>query len=196
MNIRHIAAAAVFAAGVFTIAAPAAAAEFSPAQKTEVGMIVHDYLLSNPEVIREAIEELEKREKILQTTMREKAVSKDSDKLFNSPNQAVVGNPEGDVTIVEFFDYNCGYCKQSLANVAKLIDQDPKVRVVLKDFAILGPDRPRPPRSPRRSASSSTARNSGSSIASCSACTAMSARRRPSRSRRISAPIWISSTAT
>jgi len=52
----------------------------------------------------------------------------------------VVGNPDGDVTLVEFFDYNCGYCKQSLTNVAKLIESDPKLRVVLKDFAILGPD--------------------------------------------------------
>lgn len=51
-----------------------------------------------------------------------------------------MGNPSGDVTLVEFFDYNCGYCKRALASVAKLIETDPKLRVVLKDFAILGSD--------------------------------------------------------
>jgi protein-disulfide isomerase len=122
-------------------ASPAVHAEaFSDVQKTEIQKVVHDYLVSNPEVVKEAIEALTKKEKIAEAASREQALSKDADKLFNSPNQAVVGNPKGDVTVVEFFDYNCGYCKQSLANVAKLIENDPKVRVVLKDFAILGPD--------------------------------------------------------
>ena len=58
--------------------------------------------------------------------------------MFNSKYQAVIGNPAGDVTLVEFFDYNCGYCRQSLASVAKLIETDPNLRVVLKDFPILG----------------------------------------------------------
>ena len=90
--------------------------------------------------MKDAIEELDKREKVAEASARETTLAKQADKLFNSPNQAVVGNPDGDVTLVEFFDYNCGYCKQSLTNVAKLIDSDPKLRVVLKDFAILGPD--------------------------------------------------------
>ena len=119
---------------------PVRAAEFSAEQKVEIGKIVKDYLVANPDVIKDAIEELDKREKVAEASAREKTLEKDGDKLFNSANQAVVGNPDGDVTIVEFFDYNCGYCKQSLANVAKLIEADPKVRVVLKDFAILGPE--------------------------------------------------------
>ncbi len=116
------------------------AGELSSEQKTDLGKFVHDYILSNPEIIKEAIEELDKREKQAEAAGREKTLAKEADKLFNSPNQAVVGNPDGDVTLVEFFDYNCGYCKQSLASVAKLIENDPKLRVVLKDFAILGPD--------------------------------------------------------
>ncbi|QGM44726.1 DsbA family protein [Methylocystis heyeri] len=131
---------AFLGASAFLISPQARAEEFSGAQKMDIERIVHDYLVTKPEVIKEAIEALNKKEKLAEAAAREKILTKDADKLFNSSNQAVVGNPNGDVTVVEFFDYNCGYCKQSLANVAKLIETDPKVRVVLKDFAILGPD--------------------------------------------------------
>lgn len=132
---------AVIAAGLIIAAAPTrAAGDFSAEQKSGIEKIVHDYLLTNPEVIKDAIDELEKRQKVAEAASREKVVNEQNDKLINSPNQAVVGNPNGDVTMVEFFDYNCGYCKQSLASVAKLIEGDPKLRVVLKDFPILGPD--------------------------------------------------------
>lgn len=130
-----------FALGVSAFAiSPASANEFSAKQKSEVEKIVHDYLVGNPEVIKEAIDELEKRQKVAEAASHEKMIGEQGDKLFRSVNQAVVGNPNGDVTLVEFFDYNCGYCKQSLASVAKLIENDPKLRVVLKDFAILGAD--------------------------------------------------------
>ena len=133
-------AAAVGAGLALTTLGASAANEFSAAQKSGIETIIHDYLLANPEVVRDAIEELEKRQKFAEATSREKTINDQTDKLFNSANQSVVGNPHGDVTLVEFFDYNCGYCKQSLAVVAKLIESDPKLRVVLKDFAILGTD--------------------------------------------------------
>lgn len=117
-----------------------AAPEQIPLQKADVEKIIHDYLLSKPEILKEAIDELDKRQKLAENTTRQKAVSDNQEKLFRSPHQAVVGNPSGDVTLVEFFDYNCGYCKRALASVAKLIETDPKLRVVLKDFAILGSD--------------------------------------------------------
>ncbi|HMK90462.1 MAG TPA: DsbA family protein [Methylocystis sp.] len=139
MTLTRIAAAALLA-GFALSPAPALAGEFSQQQKIEIGAIVHEYLLANPEVVKDAIEELEKKEKLELAAAREKSVVSDAERVFHSQNQAVVGNPDGDVTLVEFFDYNCGYCKQSLANVAKLIETDPKVKVVLKDFAILGPD--------------------------------------------------------
>ncbi len=120
--------------------APLLAEGFSGPQKVEIEKVVHDYLLTNPEVIKDAIDELGKREKVAEAATREKAVNQHGDKIVNSPNQAVVGNPSGDVTLVEFFDYNCGYCKQSMNSVAKLIEADPKLRVVLKDFPVLGPD--------------------------------------------------------
>jgi protein-disulfide isomerase len=121
-------------------AAPAANDAFSAPQKSEIEKIIHNYLITKPEVIKDAIDELKKREEAAELAMREKAVNEQGDKIAHSANQAVVGNPDGDVTLVEFFDYNCGYCKQSLASVAKLIEADPKLRVVLKDFPILGPD--------------------------------------------------------
>jgi len=130
---------ALAAAVVFS--APAlAAGEFTSEQKEQLGKFIHDYLISHPEVIKDSVEELDRREKAAETADREKTVSSEAAKLFRSPNQALVGNPDGDVTVVEFFDYNCGYCKQSLANITKLIENDPKLRVILKDFAILGPD--------------------------------------------------------
>jgi protein-disulfide isomerase len=115
------------------------AAESPVANKTEIEKIVHDYIITNPEVIRDAIEELDRRQKIAEAESAKRAVAKSGDKLFNSKFQEVVGNPAGDVTLVEFFDYNCGYCRQSVGNIAKLIGSDPNLRVVLKDLPILGP---------------------------------------------------------
>jgi protein-disulfide isomerase len=132
-----LAAGACLALGAAT---PLFAEEISSKQKVEIEKVVHDYIISNPEVIRDAIDELGKRQKVAEAATREKTIGQQGDKITNSPNQAVVGNPKGDVTLVEFFDYNCGYCKQSLNSVAKLIEADPKLRVVLKDFPILGPD--------------------------------------------------------
>jgi protein-disulfide isomerase len=131
---------AISAASLSGATATRAADAFSAQQKTEIEKVIHSYLVANPEVIREAIDELKKREEAAELALREKAVNEQGDKIAHSANQAVVGNPDGDVTLVEFFDYNCGYCKQSLASVAKLIEGDPKLRVVLKDFPILGSD--------------------------------------------------------
>jgi protein-disulfide isomerase len=133
------AAIAVLGVNVSTSSIGAArATEALPANKVEIEKIVHDYLVANPEVIREAIEELDRRQKVAEAESVKYVVAKSSDLLFNSKNQAVIGNPSGDVTIVEFFDYNCGYCRQSLASIGKLIETDPNLRVVLKDFPILG----------------------------------------------------------
>lgn len=128
------------AAAVVLSASASRAGDLTNEQKDQLGKFIHDYVVSHPEIIKEAAEELDRRDKAAETADREKTMAGEAAKLFNSPNQSVVGNPDGDVTLVEFFDYNCGYCKQSLASVTKLIESDPKLRVVLKDFAILGPD--------------------------------------------------------
>jgi protein-disulfide isomerase len=120
-------------------AAPAPAAEFTPNQKEEIGAIVKDYLVSHPEALREAIDAMDKHEKELEAEARQKVVADQSGVLFASSHQAVVGNPKGGATLVEFFDYNCHYCKGALPDIARLMQNDPNLKVVLKDFPVLGP---------------------------------------------------------
>jgi protein-disulfide isomerase len=111
----------------------------SAAQKAEVQSVIKDYLLANPEIVRDAMIELDRREKADAEAARQKAIAELAPKIYNSNNQAVVGNPNGKVTLVEFFDYNCSYCKKSLDDVTALIKDNPDLRVVLKDFPVLGP---------------------------------------------------------
>ncbi|MFD1694109.1 DsbA family protein [Roseibium aestuarii] len=127
--------AGLLGAGVFGDVAPVRAADMDRAQ---VETIVKEYLLANPEVIRDALAELDRRQQAAEEKARNDALSSSADILFNSEHQAVLGNPDGDVTLVEFFDYNCGYCKRAYADMVRLIEEDPKLRVVLKEFPVLG----------------------------------------------------------
>lgn len=130
-------------AGALALAAPPALAQgvpFNDQQKQAIGQIVREYLLKNPEVLQEAMAELEKRQNEAQRQSQAQAVKDSRDYLLNSPNAIIAGNVSGDVTLVEFFDYNCGYCKRALTDVQALAKADPKLRVVLKDFPVLGPD--------------------------------------------------------
>ncbi|CAH1670146.1 DsbA family protein [Chelatococcus asaccharovorans] len=118
----------------------AAAAELSATEKTAIEQVVRDYLLRNPEVLQEAMVELERRQQDNQRKAQEDAVAGEMTALYDAESNIVVGNPKGDVTLVEFFDYNCGYCKRALDDVAQLVKQDPNLRVILKDFPILRPE--------------------------------------------------------
>jgi protein-disulfide isomerase len=119
--------------------APARAAEFTAAQKTELGPIIRDYLLQNPEVLRDAMAALDKKQKDEEAAHQQSAIDQKASDLFDSPYQATLGNPQGKVTLVEFFDYNCGFCKRALDDTAKLLKTEPDLKVVLKDFPVLGP---------------------------------------------------------
>jgi protein-disulfide isomerase len=131
---------ALAAAAVIALAgAPAAAQTFSAPQRGEIEKIVRDYLLAHPEVLQEAFNELQKRQQQAELEVARSAIKNHSDVLFNSPRQVTLGNPNGDVTFVEFFDYNCGYCKRALADMIQVMKSDPKVKVVLKEFPVLGP---------------------------------------------------------
>jgi protein-disulfide isomerase len=124
-----------FAPGVLAQGAP-----FNEQQRKAIGEIVREYLLTNPEVLQEALAELEKRQAEAQRVAARSAIKESRETLLNSPHSIVAGNPQGDVTLVEFFDYNCGYCKRALADVRSLLKTDPKLRLVMKDFPVLGPD--------------------------------------------------------
>ena len=133
-------AAALLGALTLAPAAMAQSAVFNEQQKQAIGEIVKDYLIKNPEVLTEVIAELEKRQAEAQQASQASAVKETQQSLLNASHSYVVGNPSGDITLVEFFDYNCGYCKKALADVQTLMKSDPKLRVVLKDFPVLGPD--------------------------------------------------------
>jgi protein-disulfide isomerase len=117
----------------------ATADEFTPAQKQELGAFIRDYLVANPDVLRAAIDALDKRDKQAAEAERQKAVTDRAAALFSSNFQATVGNPKGTATLVEFFDYNCHFCKGALPDVTRLMKDDPNLKLVLKDYPVLGP---------------------------------------------------------
>jgi protein-disulfide isomerase len=119
-------------------APPAASAEnFSGGQRAEIETIVRNYLIAHPEVLEEAMAELNKRQATAEAEKHEASVEQNSDAIFNSPRGVVLGNKDGDVTFVEFFDYNCGYCKRAMTDMLDLMKSDSKLKVVLKEFPVL-----------------------------------------------------------
>ena len=120
----------------------------------EVGEIAKEYLIKHPEAVGEILVEVLKRRSAAAANSRtstgsgarrpaapdrDAAVANNAGPLFSSTHQVTLGNPEGDVTLVEFFDYSCGYCKRALPDIVSLLNTDPKLKVVLKAFPILGP---------------------------------------------------------
>lgn len=132
---RFLAALAI-AAAIF--ASPQASAQgFTPQQRGEIETIIREYLLSHPELLQDVMNELEKRQTAAEAEKHRNAVKEHAETIFNSPRQVTLGNPQGDVAVVEFFDYNCGYCKRGLQDLIKLVEGDPNVRVVFKELPIL-----------------------------------------------------------
>lgn len=125
--------AGLLAASAFVL--PAQAEELD---KAEIEKIVREYLLSNPEIIQEAMIALEQKRRDQEAVARARTIQDQGDILFNSVHQAELGNPDGDVTLVEFFDYNCGFCKRAMPDLIKLIEEDSNLRVVIKEFPVLG----------------------------------------------------------
>lgn len=124
--------------------------DYLTAHPDDVGEIVRGYLVKHPEVLREMFIELMKQRaanrakanpqaEVRTAPDRSAIIARDAAVLFTSPHQVVLGNPDGDVTLVEFFDYSCGYCKRALADTNALLANDPKLKIVLKEFPILGP---------------------------------------------------------
>lgn len=120
--------------------APALAQEatFDPGQTEAIEKIVHDYLLEHPEVIRDAIQALQAKEEAAKADQQAGALAQYKDRILNDPGSPVAGNAMGDVTIVEFFDYKCPYCKRVTPALGELLAADKGVRLVFKEFPILG----------------------------------------------------------
>ncbi len=140
MLIAGLAFAAMTAGWCMSAPTSAAAETESEVSSARVEQIVHDYLMRDPQVIYDALEELQRRgqeEKLAQ--LRRAALDYEGE-LYANPASPVGGNANGDVTLIEFFDYRCGYCRQAAASLEALIDTDDGVKVVFKDLPILGED--------------------------------------------------------
>jgi protein-disulfide isomerase len=123
--------------------------DYLAAHPEEIGQIVHDYMLKHPEALRSILVEIIKNGRAAgaghaAATGAAKptagaAIASNAATLFDSSHQVTIGNPQGDVTMVEFFDYNCGFCKRALSDTLALIKDDPNLKIVLKELPILGP---------------------------------------------------------
>ena len=119
-------------------ATPAQAQTFSVDQRQEIENIIKDYLLAHPEVMQDVMAEIEKRQQTAEVEKHREAVVENNATLFSSPHQVVLGNPHGNVTMVEFFDYNCAFCKRALSDMLDLLKTDSNLKFVLKEFPVLG----------------------------------------------------------
>jgi len=133
---------AAFALGLL-LSAPAAHAgpfdDLTDADRAVLGDEIRDYLLENPEVFLEIVSILEQRQEEAAASADIAALETNRARIFNDGYSFVAGNPEGDITIVEFIDYQCGYCKRAHPEVASLLSEDGNIRLVQKEFPILGP---------------------------------------------------------
>lgn len=132
-----------FLAGALALSAsllPQPAASQQQLPVAEIERIVREYLMREPQVIYDAIQELQKRREAEQAVRQKEMISQRQGELFNAPGDPVAGNPAGDVTIVEFFDYRCSYCRSMSNGLRALIGHDPKLRFVFKELPVLGPD--------------------------------------------------------
>ncbi len=116
------------------------AAAIDAAQRAGIENVVREYLLSHPEIVVEAIQAYREREQKAQEERTKQALNAHKEALVKAEGAPFVGNPKGDVTVVEFFDYRCGYCKRVYPLVAQLLKEDKNLRWVFKEFPILGPD--------------------------------------------------------
>ncbi|MCE2934328.1 MAG: DsbA family protein [Hyphomicrobiales bacterium] len=122
------------------LAAPALAQQIGPAKaftREEIEAIIREFIVKNPEILQEAAVELERRQAEAQAASIRQVTADPKSPLYSSPHDMVVGNPNGDVTLVEFFDYNCGFCKRGLNDIRQLVETDKNLRVILKDLPIL-----------------------------------------------------------
>jgi protein-disulfide isomerase len=120
------------------VSQPMQTADLSDSQRKDVEDTIRNYLIANPEIVRDAIDALQEKEDAAAQVAQEATIKQNSDELFDSKREVVLGNPKGDVTLVEFFDYNCAYCRHAHADMLQLLKDDPNLRIVLKEFPILG----------------------------------------------------------
>lgn len=117
--------------------APTSSDEAADFDTASLGPVIEEYLLANPRLLETMSVALESEMRAEESERSRIALDAMQDEIYNDPANIVLGNPEGDVTLVELFDYNCGYCRQVVADVMSLVEEDPNLRVILKEFPIL-----------------------------------------------------------
>ncbi len=141
MNFKSIgkAVSAIFAAAFIFTATSLTTPVFAldAAQKSEFETLIRDYLLKNPGILLEMQDSLEKQQALEASLKVQRTLSEKSDLVFNSKHQFEIGNPDADVTVVEFFDYNCAFCKRAMTDMNRLLKEDAKLKFVLKELPIL-----------------------------------------------------------
>lgn len=123
------------------IAAPAFAQESDKAKKwsqSEMERMMAEFLMNNPQILLDSVDQYAKAQAEEAQARADVLIRDNADTLFNNANLPVIGNPKGDVTVVEFVDYNCGYCKKAMDDVMTLIGEDNNIRVIMVDIPILG----------------------------------------------------------
>ena len=128
---------ALFALAIVAAPSAASAQTFTDGQRDAIETIIKNYLVTHPEVLEDAMAELNKRQAAAEEEKHQASIQQNSETIFNSPRNVTLGNKNGDVTFVEFFDYNCGYCKRAMTDMLDLMKSDPKLKVVLKEFPVL-----------------------------------------------------------
>ncbi len=116
------------------------ASNFSPAEEDAIRQLVRDYLLANPEVLMEAAQVFRQRQQEMQEQQARQTLVLRREELNRDPDSPVLGNPDGDVVVVEFFDYRCPYCVSVAENLREAVEDDGNIRLVMKEFPILGPE--------------------------------------------------------
>lgn len=106
--------------------------------KAEIGKIIREYLLENPELMLEVQQALEAKQQSQLAVTQQEIISSQKDKIFSSNYQIEIGNPDAEITIVEFFDYNCGFCQRALTDMEIMLQSNNKLKFVLKEFPVLG----------------------------------------------------------
>ncbi|NBB84564.1 MAG: thioredoxin domain-containing protein [Alphaproteobacteria bacterium] len=116
--------------------APATAQTLSGEERAAIEDVVRNYILENPEIIVEALDILQQREEMAAAQRQRQVIAERADQVFDG-GSPFIGNPDGDVVLVEFFDYNCGYCKRMMEPVNRLVAEDSGLKIVMKEFPIL-----------------------------------------------------------
>lgn len=138
MKIKPILASVFLAGAVISASAMAATSAFSPEQTKQIEQIVHSYLVKNPQVLVEASQALQQQQMAKMQQAAVKGIAQNAKDIFNNPASPVVGNPQGNVSVVEFMDYQCPHCKDMEPIMNELIKGDPQLRVVYKELPIFG----------------------------------------------------------